>query len=334
MLKKIMAAILLSLTLYISLYSKAENIDTKLRPSPSSSTHTNYIDIDSLKNFDIKNFDIRDVVEKFSSAEFTGRLVCSEGNKKAALLLSSIFNEIPLQACNGNSYFMEYNEVIPESIRQKLNLSDEIIAASNVVGKIQGKSSNKALVLSAHFDHIGFQEDTLYPGALDNCSGLAVLLDLAKKLSAHSLKNPTEYDILICAFNSEEYGLQGSKAFVKEINGTYENIYNINLEYMGLKQNKNLIILGDPLISNSLCYDVYRYLRAKNFSCNILWDSYISDHLSFNQESISSITIGQKPSSEYHSIGDTADKLDYEFLDNVSKALFDFIITHGNLNFE
>lgn len=81
----------------------------------------------------------------------------------------------------------------------------------NVVGEIAGRDQSEIMLLTAHFDSIA--DDTgdpaLAPGALDNSSGVAALIETARVLSAFDLPHPVH----IVFFNAEEVGLQGSLAF-------------------------------------------------------------------------------------------------------------------------
>jgi len=64
-------------------------------------------------------------------------------------------------------------------------------------------------VLTAHYDHLGKMGKALFPGANDNASGIAMMLDMATFFS----KNPCKYSIAFIAFAGEEAGLIGSKAY-------------------------------------------------------------------------------------------------------------------------
>src|SRR5206468_8315156 len=67
------------------------------------------------------------------------------------------------------------------------------------------------ILLSAHFDHLGQTGDTLYPGADDNASGIAMLLEVAEAFAL--AKKPPKRTIVFVAFDLEEQGLQGSAHF-------------------------------------------------------------------------------------------------------------------------
>jgi hypothetical protein len=94
----------------------------------------------------------------------------------------------------------------------------EDVSSHNVVAKLEGSDpalKNEYLVYSAHLDHLGVGEavkgDTIYNGALDNASGCAILLEVAR---AFSQMNPRpKRSILFVAVTGEEAGLLGSDYF-------------------------------------------------------------------------------------------------------------------------
>ncbi|SDX82479.1 M28 family metallopeptidase [Hymenobacter psychrophilus] len=85
----------------------------------------------------------------------------------------------------------------------------------NVVGYLPGTArSDSFVVVSAHYDHLGrLGRDTYFPGANDNASGVAMLLELA----AHYARpeNRPAYSVAFLAFGAEEAGLVGSHYFVE-----------------------------------------------------------------------------------------------------------------------
>ncbi len=90
-------------------------------------------------------------------------------------------------------------------------------SSSNVVGLMRGSvPGSGAVLLLAHWDHLGEcgsdgARDLICNGAVDNASGIAVMLELTRRLSA---AGPHDRDIYILATSAEEAGLLGAKAFV------------------------------------------------------------------------------------------------------------------------
>lgn len=94
-----------------------------------------------------------------------------------------------------------------------------LIRTANVVGKVPGRDSALAaehVVLSAHWDAYGIGRpvngDSIYNGALDDGSGMTVLLALARVLAAH----PPRRSITLLFTTAEEWGLLGASAFVRD----------------------------------------------------------------------------------------------------------------------
>jgi len=105
----------------------------------------------------------------------------------------------------------------------------------NVLGTIPGRDpvlKNDVVILGAHRDHFGNQAGLLFPGADDNASGTAVLLELA-----HILKNgpSPKRTILFASFSGEEQNLLGSTWYVRHPARPLANtVAMINVDHVGL----------------------------------------------------------------------------------------------------
>lgn len=110
----------------------------------------------------------------------------------------------------------------------------------NVVGEIPGNDSSKIYLMTSHFDSVA--DDTknpvLAPGALDNATGISVLLETARALSGYQLQYPVHFAF----FNAEEFAMQGARAFA--LNATtvesrpYVGAYNVDSVGASLAQNQ------------------------------------------------------------------------------------------------
>lgn len=104
------------------------------------------------------------------------------------------------------------------SIQAQARVRKRTVESANLVARLPGNDAqlkNEYVVLSAHIDHVGIGEpvngDRIYNGAMDNASGVAVLLDVAASLKRHpeNLKR----SLLFVFVTGEEKGLLGSKYF-------------------------------------------------------------------------------------------------------------------------
>ena len=105
------------------------------------------------------------------------------------------------------------------SINAKAKVEKKAVESANLVAALPGNDpqlKNEYVVLSAHIDHVGIGEpingDRIYNGAMDNASGVAVLLDVAASLKQHPEK-PETLASCLCSSPGEEKGLLGSKYF-------------------------------------------------------------------------------------------------------------------------
>jgi hypothetical protein len=110
----------------------------------------------------------------------------------------------------------------------------------NVVGEIPGNDPSKIYLMTAHLDTMA--DDTknpvLAPGALDNATGIAVLLETARALSGYQLQHPIHFAF----FNAEEYAFQGAHAFAHNASTVefrpYAGAYNVDSVGASLPQNQ------------------------------------------------------------------------------------------------
>lgn len=82
----------------------------------------------------------------------------------------------------------------------------------NILGVIPGvRATDRYIVVSAHYDHVGVSNGQIYNGADDNASGVSTVLALAAELK----RQAPEHSVVIVAFDGEERGLLGAKHFVQ-----------------------------------------------------------------------------------------------------------------------
>jgi Zn-dependent M28 family amino/carboxypeptidase len=107
---------------------------------------------------------------------------------------------------------------LPVSLRARAQVQRQDVESTNVVARLTGSDSalkNECVVVSAHIDHVGVREpingDRVYNGAMDNASGSALVLDMARALRAAPAK--PKRSVLFLWVTGEEHGLLGSRYF-------------------------------------------------------------------------------------------------------------------------
>ncbi|MCM3743237.1 M28 family metallopeptidase [Sporosarcina luteola] len=255
--------------------------------------------------------------EAFEKAK--GIFIVEETLKKS-LLIDSV--EKPIIQITEETYY-NLQKIAAGKISMNISVKEEMIDSYNIAGKIPGENNENAIVLSAHFDHVGSVGDAIYRGAIDNASGVAILLEVAKVLG--SSNKTFENDIIIVAFNGEESGLQGSKHFVDELSNKYKTIYNINLD--SLYSTPISIVSQENGVSNELLDDLVFVLEENSIDFNTdMSGGLTSDHISFLSNDMNALTISsQNPVPKIHHPLDTIKEIDLASLNKISDTIVEFI---------
>ncbi|MGH9309562.1 MAG: M28 family metallopeptidase [Vicinamibacterales bacterium] len=139
---------------------------------------------------------------------------------------------------------------LPASLRARVTLESTPIASDNVAGLLQGGDpalAGEHVVLTAHLDHVGIgaavSDDRIYNGAMDNASGIATLIEVARNLSAGARPRRS---ILFVAVTAEEHGLLGSRYFAGDPTVPKASIVaNINMDmFLPLFPMSSVMVLG------------------------------------------------------------------------------------------
>lgn len=210
------------------------------------------------------------------------------------------------------------------SIHLKVDYSLTKVKIPNIIGLIPGSDPEKRkeyIIISAHFDHLGDNKNGTYnPGALDNASGVASLMEIAKTIKESKIK--PKKSIMFVAFNGEEEGLVGSTYFVSSSLCPPEDSVVINLDMVGHKNDNPLTFYYSrpTKLLKELC--TYADFLGIKF-VNDVGDR--SDHAPFESKNIQSVTCIEWETSEYHSYLDTPDKIDKNDVKKVTELILYYI---------
>jgi hypothetical protein len=208
--------------------------------------------------------------------------------------------------------------------------TDRILAA-NIVGILPGKSDS-AIIISAHYDHLGSTDHSYFPGADDNASGVAALVKLAEHFTSIQ---ELPYTLVFLATDAEEHGLLGSEHFIKRFGNKI--IGNVNMDMIGRvdpihEQRPYLYCLGTdkrPTLHKLVNQAAKEVDCSIDFSLNNTDDVMglyaRSDQFSFYQKGIPSIFFFSGLHADYHQVTDTANKLNYSILTRRIELISHFI---------
>lgn len=169
-----------------------------------------------------------------------------------------------------------------------LPLQSEYKKCQNVLGLLPGKDATKTLVLSAHYDHLG--DDPFgfrFPGAVDNASGVAIVLEMARKLSKQELP----FNILFAFFTGEESGLIGAKHFIKQTEFPISAV--INVDSLGFEP--ALIKMRNGHKESGLWLADLSAIVMNEHNVETVWIYGGEDSAAFQANGIPAIGLGQKP---------------------------------------
>jgi Zn-dependent M28 family amino/carboxypeptidase len=192
------------------------------------------------------------------------------------------------------------------------------------------ENNTETFVICAHYDHLGQQGAMYYPGADDNASGVAVLLELARLLAKDSLifsKN-----IQFVFFSGEEQGLYGSQYFVLESPFFQENTsLCINLDMVGFVQNKDPAIYIVDYAPGDLYNEVFDGIESPYVEFNLIHhekflNEFSSDHISFVTQGIPAYMFFTGLHPYYHSPADTPDRLNCDAMNVLTLTLRELLI--------
>lgn len=200
----------------------------------------------------------------------------------------------------------------------------------NIIGKIIGKSDS-VILITAHYDHLGrMGKNTYFPGANDNASGTAFMIDLARHYS--NIDSLLPYTMVFIAFGAEEIGLLGSRHFVENPLIPLDRIkFLLNFDLAGTGDD------GIQVVNGSVFKDKFNMLRQLNERYNLLPQVKIrgeacnSDHCPFYERGVPGFfiyTLGGIKA--YHDIDDVAETLPLTEYEDYFRLITRFISTIDN----
>jgi len=224
----------------------------------------------------------------------------------------------------------------PDTLQVTLTVAIETTRATvdNVLAFMPGKT-DEYVILGAHYDHLGrgtfdslapSQIGQLHPGADDNASGTAGLLELARILSPQ--KGQLDRGILFASFAGEELGLLGSAAWVKDPTKPLDKaVAMINMDMIGrIKDNK--VYVGGVGTGSTLQKVLDEAHGNSPLKFEISQGGYSSsDHTSFVTKRIPVLFFFSGLHSDYHKPSDTWEKINpdsaADLVDIVARAAID-----------
>lgn len=264
----------------------------------------------------IQAVDARAIVEILASDSLQGRKAGEEGGFMAAEYITAMLGEWGVEPL-GDQGFLQ-----PFTIGG--------CAMNNILAVIPGKSK-EYVVVGAHYDHVGIDTtivgDNCFNGADDNASGVSAVLQIARAVK--KMRKTPERSIIFAFWDGEEKGLLGSKYFVENCAFLSDVSAYMNFDMIGrgpVDKPKHLTYFytaSHPAFGDWLKEDMS--VRAFSFIPDYrAWERPTdgSDNAYFAKNGIPIVWYHTEGHPDYHRPSDTADKIDYEKMIDITRAAF------------
>jgi hypothetical protein len=230
---------------------------------------------------------------------------------------------------------------IPSDVTAQTEVSQKTVISRNIAALLPGNDpqlKDEYIVIGAHYDHLGMggpgsgsrMPDTLavHYGADDNASGVAMVLELARRF-AHVKNN--RRSIIFAAFGAEEMGLIGATAFTSDPPVELQSINAMfNFDMVGrLDNNSRSLSIG----GSQTAVETEELLSSlnKNFAIQFSPEgSGPSDHAAFYMQNIPVFFVSTGAHGDYHTPGDTEDKINYTGMAEIADYMQDVILEVSN----
>ncbi len=196
----------------------------------------------------------------------------------------------------------------------------------NVLGYVEGsdaKFRQECLVIGGHFDHNGLHMGLLFPGADDNASGSAAVMEIAEAFA--KLGKKPKRSVVFALFGGEEKGLQGSSYFVEHIPPAFSQVDAMfNFDMVGEGDRAGIGYSGDFPDLKTLVEEADRHVGTLRGAYPIRGVGVRgSDHAPFYQKGIPCISFHSNgPHLHYHQTGDTIYRINPDMIADVAKLAF------------
>lgn len=264
----------------------------------------------------IQSADARLFVGILASDSLQGRKAGEAGGRMAATYIVSLLDEWGIEPLSDDGYLQPF--------------AVDGCDMNNILAVIPGKR-NEYVIVGAHYDHLGIgvavDGDSCYNGADDNASGVSAVLQIARAVK--KTRRTPQRGIIFAFWDGEEKGLLGSRHFVENCSFLSDVSAYMNFDMAGrgpVDNPKHLTYFytaSHPLFGDWFKED----MEARLFSFipdYRAWDKPTggSDNAWFAKNGIPIVWYHTEGHPDYHRPSDTADKIDYEKLIDITRAAF------------
>ena len=266
--------------------------------------------------------DVKRHVEWLADPARRGR--SGEAARLSADYLRDHFRRLKLKPLFGDSYF----QPLPG---RKDKSGKPLTAGRNVGAVLPGQKPDEIVILSAHYDHLGVRKNAVYPGADDNASGVALMLEVARQLATR--KTPPARSVAFVGFDLEERLLWGSRWFAANPPWPLEHVkLFITADMVGRSLGNlplpTVFCLGSehaPVLRTVLDrVGTPRGLEVARLGIDLVGTR--SDYGPFRDRKVPFLFFSTGEHPDYHSTRDTPEKVDFPKLTRISNLVLAVLV--------
>lgn len=257
-------------------------------------------------------------IKTLSADDMQGRLVGTAGNAKARDYITKRLIDMTVPA-----FEEDYNH--PFTITRR---NGDVVNGINIISSIKGEMDS-IIVISAHYDHLGVRDSLIFNGADDNASGTGGLLAIADYFS----KVKPKHTLIFAAFDAEEGGLNGARAFVQDSILLEKVKLNVNMDMISNNDSNEIYAVGTshyPFLKPVLeTVDTGELTLSFGHDTPDLgyndW-TMSSDHGPFHEKGIPFVYFGVEDHEHYHKATDEFETIPQEFYKKSVQLILNAII--------
>jgi Zn-dependent M28 family amino/carboxypeptidase len=267
----------------------------------------------------INKNDLEKITQTLCSPDFEGRRFGSVGDKKAREYIISELAKRNISKSTGNlceQYFKENENY-----------------GINIIGSIEGYVyPDESIIIACHYDGLGTVNETLFPSADDNATGVAAFIEIAEAFSAAATDNiRPKRSVIFVAFDAGKHDMLGAKIYYKYPIKSLKNIkLLLNMDMLGRDdcglakdETDYVFLLGHDKLSHNF-RQISDSINSVQTHLKIEYDFYknqqifdlffpTSDHYVFSN-TVPAIFYTAGINADVHSPADTHDKISYSML--------------------
>ena len=294
----------------------------------------------SRKGYSVIKEDVaREIVATLADDSFEGREAGLRGGEMAAKYIVSLLKKWGIQPLSPSGYYQEFESAKNQNnwITESDMPLDELIASGcekrimkNILACIPGKGPGY-VVVGAHYDHLGIDTtlvgDQCYNGADDNASGVSAVLQLARAMKKSKLQ--PERTVIFALWDAEEKGFLGSRFFVKRTPFLSEISAYMNFDMVGRAAEGGCCNLSYIYSAANTAFGEWLQSDVENYKLELMPDYKASknllggsDNSPFARKGIPIVWYHTEGHPDYHRPSDTADKVNYSKLVEITRAAY------------